>query len=48
MADTAQQADKFTLPKGTIIKISGLPFELMNDTVISGNAENYKLALNQQ
>ncbi|MBE3022152.1 MULTISPECIES: hypothetical protein [Campylobacter] len=38
---------KFVIKKGTIIKIKGLPFELVQDTKVSGTYENYKLAFSQ-
>ena len=37
--------DIFTLPEGTIVKINGFPFQLMNATTVSGNENNYKLSL---
>lgn len=37
----------FILPKGTVVKFKGLPFELMEDVATNGSEENYKLALSQ-
>lgn len=31
------------IKKGTIIHINGIPFEIMNDVEIKGNAGNFKL-----
>ena len=36
-----------TIPKGTVIKIKGIPFELKEDTKVLGLESNYKLALSQ-
>lgn len=35
----------FYLPKGTIIKVKGMPFELLEETPVDGREENYNLAL---
>jgi hypothetical protein len=37
--------DIFTLPEGSIVKINGFPFQLLNATVVSGDEANYKLSL---
>ena len=39
--------DQIKVPAGTIIKISGFPFELASATVLLGSADDYKLALSQ-
>jgi hypothetical protein len=31
------------IPKGTIVKIEGLPFELVKTTVVRGTVGNFKL-----
>lgn len=35
----------FVLPKGTLVKVGGLPFRLLQDVQTDGSAENYNLAL---
>jgi hypothetical protein len=35
------------LPKGTLIKLRGLPFRLKEDTPVDGLQENYNLAMSQ-
>jgi len=37
----------FTLPKGTIVKIKGIPLELTRHTRVETAPENYKLFFNQ-
>ena len=34
------------LPKGTLIKIKGIPFELKEETTCETGLENYKLSFN--
>lgn len=38
----------FVLPKGTLVKFRGLPFELLEDVATNGSEENYKLALSHE
>jgi len=35
----------FVLPKGTLVKVGGLPFRLMADVPTDGSEVNYNLAL---
>jgi len=35
------------IKKGTIVKIKGIPFELVNNTKMETNDNNYKLVFNQ-
>jgi len=35
----------FVLPKGTMVKVGGLPFRLLEDAPTDGSETNYKLAL---
>jgi hypothetical protein len=37
-----------TLPKGTILHINGLPFQLGADTVVYGEEPNFAIALNER
>ncbi len=37
----------FVLPKGTLVKFLGMPFELLEDVQTNGLEENYRLALSQ-
>ena len=36
--------DKIKIPKGTIIKLSGIPLELAQDTICFGNKDNFILS----
>ena len=36
-----------TLPKGTLVKLRGLPFRLREDTPVDGLQENYDLVMSQ-
>ena len=36
--------EKFILEKGTIVKLSGLPFELSEDTIVLGLRSNLEIA----
>lgn len=35
----------FVLPRGTLVKVGGLPFRLLQDVETDGSKVNYKLAL---
>jgi hypothetical protein len=35
----------FVLPKGTLVKVGGMPFRLLEDVLTDGLEENYALAL---
>lgn len=35
----------FVLPKGTLVKVGGIPFRLLADVLTDGLEENYALAL---
>lgn len=35
--------NQITLPAGTIVKINGMPFKLLEDTKVEGKAENLQL-----
>lgn len=37
----------FVLPKGTLVKVGGLPFQLLEDVPTDGSEVNYRLALSQ-
>ncbi|WP_208281113.1 hypothetical protein [Massilia oculi] len=41
------EEDMVVLPKGTLIKLRGLPFRLQEDTPVDGLQENYNLAMSQ-
>ena len=44
---TIMTHDIIKIPAGTIIKLNGFPFMLVESAEVSGKAENYKLALSQ-
>lgn len=35
----------FVLPKGTLVKVGGMPFRLLEDVPTDGLEENYRLAM---
>lgn len=43
--DNKQELEELTIPKGTIVKINGIPFELPEDTKVLGLESNLRLAL---
>lgn len=43
-----EMMNEYTLPKGTVCKINGIPFALNEDTVIRCHEENWKLMHDDQ
>ena len=43
LTDTTKYVDRIFFPKGTLIKIEGIPFWLESDTVLLGNRGNLSL-----
>lgn len=41
------ERERVTLPEGTLIKLRGLPFTLIEDTEVFGSEANYRLATSQ-
>lgn len=41
-------SDRIMFPKGTLIKIDAIPFELSVDTVVLGDSKNLQLIRNQR
>lgn len=40
---TIAQESLLTIPKGTLIKVDGIPFVLVEDTLVKGNKANLNL-----
>lgn len=41
------QLDSFFLPKGTVVKVNGIPVRLHNKSLVCGNEADYRLSLSQ-
>lgn len=46
--DTEEQSKDLMLPKGTIVKVKGVPFELNSDTLVTGNRSNHSLVFDSE
>jgi hypothetical protein len=39
------KTERLVIPKGTTIKLGGLPFQLNGDTIVIGTKENFEMAM---